>query len=65
MNRYDDDLDRSCQPPKTRNLQELLTQTESDYLVQLEERLSGVGFSWQHEDYFMLQDIVPKINLSA
>lgn len=40
----------------------LLTAKERLYLDQLGQRLKARGFSWNHEDYFILQNIIPKIN---
>jgi len=39
----------------------IINKSQINYLKELSLRLSGNGFSWNHEDYFQLKKIVPEI----
>lgn len=39
----------------------MLTKIKVDHLKELNDRLQSNGFSWQHDDYFLLSETMPEI----
>ncbi len=38
-----------------------MNQIQIKYLIELSKRLNSKGFSWNHQDYFLLKEIVPEM----